>query len=340
MQKKSAHGTWVFISTLFLAGAAWICAAPEARAAVVWTGDFETGDVSQWSGTLNGQHISVVKMPVADGMFSGQVQLTNDAVWPNGLKRVEFNHSPEAARTAEGAQTFFAWSFYLPQTLPVDPTQQIGYWESNQSYQQMMAFEVSGEHISFSTRQPQNKVQWQADGKVKAGVWHRIAMRIVWSKDPAVGLVDVWFDNEQVLSGGGAKTLADDNAHFTQVGLLRGKIEFQDAPVIVIDDAAEGDTLEDVRPDALVMGQGGAGGGGVGGMGSGGSSIGSGGAGGGGTAGAGGNASSSGGGDEEGGCSCGVLAPQGEEMKIGALVLLAGLAWGRKRRSVSIRGGL
>ncbi len=235
-----------------------------ATAEVVWVGDFEDGTLDEWSYILNGDNISVVGDPTSSGTQAGRIQLTNDAVWPNGLKRVELNHRPDDARTAEGAQTFFAWSFYLPETLPTDPSQQIGYWESDQSYQQMMAFQVSGENIRFDTRQPQNQNHWNQDGAVTAGTWHRIAMRILWSKDPALGQVDVWFDGDQVVTGAGAKTLADDNAHFTQVGLLRGAIEFNDNPVIVIDDAVEGDTLEDVRPDALSEGTGGSGGGGPG----------------------------------------------------------------------------
>lgn len=225
-----------------------------AHAAPVWVGDLETGDLSQWSGQLNGDvdgmtYINVTGEQVVQGAQAVKIELHNDAVWPNGLKRVELNHSPGDGRTAEGAVLYFAWSFYLPETLPSDPSQQIGYWESNQSYQQMMAFEISGERMSFSTRQPSNVIHWDQDGVATAGVWHRVAMRIAWSKDPALGAVDVWFDGEQVVTAGAAKTLADDNNHFTQVGLLRGQVEFQDVPTIYIDDAVEGDNLEDVHPD-------------------------------------------------------------------------------------------
>ncbi len=241
--------------------AACVLVAAPSMAEVVWVGDFEAGNLDEWSFILNGENISVVGDPISSGSQAARIQLTNDAEWPNGLKRVELNHRPEDARTAEGAQTYFAWSFYLPETLPSDPSQQIAYWESDQSYQQMMAFQVEGERIRFDTRQPQNQNHWDEDGVVTAGQWHRIAMRVFWSKDAAQGEVDVWFDGVQVVTGAQAKTLADDNAHFTQVGLLRGAIEFQDSPVIVVDDAVEGDTLEDVRPDALSEGAGGGGGG-------------------------------------------------------------------------------
>lgn len=238
-----------------------LASVPTAGAAVVWTGDFETADLSQWTGVLNGDVDGMVyAYPqleiVAEGLFAGRIELHNDAVWPNGLKRVELQHRPDDARTAEGATTWFAWSFYLPEELPSDPSQQIGYWESVNSYQQMMAFDVSGTDITFSTRRPMNVVQWQASGVVTPGEWHRIAMGVTWSTDVGQGLVDVWFDGELVVDQGGAQTLADDNPHFTQIGLLRGAIEFMDVPVIIIDDAVEGDALEDVRADDI-PGQGG-----------------------------------------------------------------------------------
>ncbi len=314
--------------------AAVVTISASAAADVAWVGDFEDGTVDQWDGALNAQNISVVTDPAAQGSYAAQITLTNDAVWPNGLKRVELHHGPDPARTAEGAQTFFAWSFYLPETLPTDPSAQIGYWESDQSYQQMMAFQVEGERITFATRRPQNQIHWDQDGAVTAGAWHRIAMRIFWSKDEAQGQVDVWFDGAQVVTGAQAQTLADDNPHFTQVGLLRGQVEFADSPVILIDDAVEGDTLEDVRPDALSQGTGGGGGGGAtaGNTTSGGATTGAGASStsstGSGTGAGTGGASADGGGDDDGGCR---TSGRGDAT---ALVLLGalGLIVSRRRR--------
>jgi MYXO-CTERM domain-containing protein len=54
-----------------------------------------------------------------------------------------------------------------------------------------------------------------------------------------------------VVTDAAAQTLADDNPHFTQIGLLRGAIEFTDVPIIYLDDVVEGDSLADVRPDPV-----------------------------------------------------------------------------------------
>lgn len=259
------------LSAATLAGLAVLTVPNIADAEPVWFGDFETGDLSQWGFLLNptiegADYITMEETEVADGRYAARVELHNDAVWGNGLKRVEMQHRPEDARTAEGATTFFAWSVFLPEELPVEPSQQIGYWESNGSFQQMMAFQAVGTTLSFVTRRPNNVVQWEGEGALTAGEWHRIAMSVTWSTNADAGLVNLWFDGEQVVTDGPAQTLADGNPHFVQIGLLRGQIEFDDVPVILLDHALEGDSLEDVEYDALAgMGGGSTGGGSTGG---------------------------------------------------------------------------
>jgi len=226
--------------------AAALTFAPAARAEVAWVGGFETGDLSQWSFVAHGEYIDVESDFVGEGEYAAHVELHNDAVWPNGLQRVELQHMPQAARTSNGATTWFAWSFYLPEALPEEPYHAIGYWESNNSWNQTMAFIVRGDDIEFVTRHPSHVSQWQADDVVTPGVWHRIAMRVSWSL--GAGSVDVWYDGEQVVDDAAAQTLSDGNPHFVQIGLFREPAELDVVPTIVLDDAVEGDSLEDVRP--------------------------------------------------------------------------------------------
>src|SRR5688500_14523360 len=84
------------------------CSPAIAQAAPVWVGDFEGGDLSQWDGTLNGEvggvdYITVAGDVVAEGAYAGRIELHDDAVWPNGLRRVELHYGPEPGRTGEGA---------------------------------------------------------------------------------------------------------------------------------------------------------------------------------------------------------------------------------------------
>jgi len=50
------------------------------------------------------------------------------------------------------------------------------------------------------------------------------------------------------VTAGVAQTLMEDANHFVQFGLLRDAVEFEDSPVMFIDDVVVGETVEDVRP--------------------------------------------------------------------------------------------
>ena len=223
-----------------------------ATAQVSWRGDFETGNTSQFNYLLNPTimgrtYTSVVQDVVAGGRYAARIELHDDARWSNGLRRVEVQHAPQASRTASGATLFFAWSFRVPQALPTSPEQTIGYFESNTSYQQLMAFAVIGTDLRFSTNRPMWRAHWTGRGVVTPNVWHRVAVRVLWSTDPLVGTVDVWFDGVQVVTGAHAATLADANSAFVQMGLLRGNMNFTDVPVIYLDEALEGSSLDAVQ---------------------------------------------------------------------------------------------
>src|SRR5262245_31523885 len=207
MPRRSSPGARSRLGVAVLSGAGVLVGlAGSASAGPVWVGDLETGDTSQWEGVLNPTFIQIVTSPTAQGAHAARLTLTDDAVWQNGLKRVELNHSPPPERTAEGAELYFAWSLYLEQALPSDMSQVIGYWESKNSYTGAMVFEATGEHILFTTRNPYIQ-QWQADGALTPATWHRIAMHVLWSKDPTKGAVDVWFDGAQVVTHAVTQTL-------------------------------------------------------------------------------------------------------------------------------------
>jgi hypothetical protein len=218
------------------------CAAPSARPGATraprWRGDFETGNLLQWSYLLNPRGLSVVDAPIAQGRHAARIEITERDLWPNGLNRVEVEYKPPRATVAEGQRSCFAWRFFLPAALS-DARHQIGYWESYPSYKQIMSFEVRGQTIAFVTRLPAERVHWTAPGAVTPNVWHQLATCARWSADPAVGAVDVWFDGKQVVTRGPARTLWDNpiSPNFVQIGILR---DVPAAPEIMfLDDAFE-----------------------------------------------------------------------------------------------------
>jgi hypothetical protein len=227
----------------FLAAVTLLSAA--ASAEVLWRGDFETGNTSQWSGPSKAEGVKVVTEPVREGKYALRIDGTNAAKRGKN-DRIEFQHQPKPPGTAEGAERYFGWSVYLPRKF-TDGYHALGYFETRNSWSQLMAFEARGEDIKFSTRVPY-KLHWTGKGKLTPGRWHDFVVHVLWSRDPNKGFVEVWFDGEIVVPRTMTATLRDENVAFFQIGLFR---ETSDIPeTILIDHVVEATTLKEVLPPA------------------------------------------------------------------------------------------
>ena len=217
-----------------------------APAEVIWRGDFETGTLDQWKGAPKSDAVKVVKDIVREGKFALRIDGTN-AAKRGTLDRIEFQHQPVPPGTAEGTERYFGWSIYLPKKL-TDSFHTVGYFETRNSWSQLMSFEAKGEDLKFSTRVPY-KLHWTGTGKLTPGRWHDFAVHVLWSRDPAKGFIEVWFDGENVVPLTKTATLKDENVAFLQVGFAR---ETSDVPEsILIDHVVEATTLKEVTPPPL-----------------------------------------------------------------------------------------
>jgi MYXO-CTERM domain-containing protein len=226
-----------------------LLASTAASADILWKGDFETNDLSQWGSTLNlktGQrtNITVVSSTVREGKYAAQLVVHPDDLWPNGHNRVELHQ--DGKRTGEGETTFFSWYFHLPVNVTLH--EDIGYWETNgPDYQQTMAFFVEPKNaatqISFRTNKPSSKIHWTAP--LSVGQWHQLAVEIFWSQNATSGKVSVWLDGAMVVDHVTAQTKPNAASVFTQVGFHRDSTN-PSVDTIFIDDAREGTTLDDV----------------------------------------------------------------------------------------------
>src|SRR5882672_4897546 len=97
---------WVVaVSCLVVAG--------EARAAVLWKGDFEQGDLKQWDGsnlikTGDRDNLVFVDSPCAEGNKCVKITLQKDIIFePYNQSRVEVKHI--GLHTLNGEDSYFAW---------------------------------------------------------------------------------------------------------------------------------------------------------------------------------------------------------------------------------------
>jgi hypothetical protein len=238
----------------------------QASAEVLWKGDFETGDLTQWDTTNliktgDRDNLVFVTDKVADGTKAAEITLRPDVIFePYNQSRVEVKHN--GLRTKNGEESYYAWSFMVP--ADAELRSNIGYWESRVTSKNTMTFWIEpgqgGTVIKFGTGDLGATLRWTA--KLELNEWHRIAIHNIWSEDPNVGKVDVWYDGMQVVTGATA-VKRDANEVFFQMGLHRSD-PADPVQVIYIDAAREATTQAEILmplPDPMGMGgTGGAGG--------------------------------------------------------------------------------
>lgn len=234
----------IFFHTLSISYAALTI--QQVDASILWQGNFETGDQSQCSTAINPAGLSVITECAFDGKYAGKVRLTGDEsfVWKGNkfLNRSEFHHRSAAGNTYEGKDTFFAFSFYLPKKM-TEHKHELGYWESDKSWQQMLRFNITGSELSFQ-ESAGKEVQWKLPQGAAPGQWHRVAMHIHWSTDPKIGSAEVWVNGEHMGKNFFKNLPTKDALMFTQIGILRTQEETVEE--IFIDGALETDNLTEL----------------------------------------------------------------------------------------------
>lgn len=221
--------------------AAVVASPRTADATETWRGDMETGNLAQWSYQLNAEGLSVVDDVVFHGEHAAKVEIAADNLWSNGLNRVELQRKPAPELTRNGSEVYFGWSLYLPTAL-ADVDHQLGYWETQQTFMQVMSLHARGKNLSFNTNQPL-KEHWRGEGRLTPGQWHRVVYHVRWSDQADAGKVSLWFDGEKVVDNVAASTYLAAPA-FIQIGILRDTIDDQET--LYLDEAFEGSSFDDV----------------------------------------------------------------------------------------------
>lgn len=217
-----------------------------AKASILWQGNFESGDIGQWYEAINPHGISLISGCTFDGQYAGKVRITGDEsfLWRGNkeLNRSEFHHRHKAGNTLEGRDTFFAFSFYLPKKLS-ERKHELGYWESDKSWQQTFRFNIAGTELSFQ-ESAANKVFWSLDDGAIPGQWHRVALHIHWSTDASKGSAEVWVNGKHMGKNYFKNLPARDAVMFTQLGISRAQEDSVEE--IYIDGAIETDNLTEL----------------------------------------------------------------------------------------------
>ena len=138
--------SWMLANVALLSVVAASLTGRVAVAEVLWRGDFETGNLKQWRGpAASNEAVKVVSDLVRAGKYAVRIDGSN-AARTGDRDRIEFQHQPAPPGTEEGTERYFGWSVYIPRKFS-EGVHQVGYFESRNSWRQLMSFEVRGEDI-------------------------------------------------------------------------------------------------------------------------------------------------------------------------------------------------
>jgi len=219
--------------------------------AVLWRGDFETEDFSQWDYLLHPAGFSITRDCVREGKAAARITINGKEsfLWQGRkeLNRSELQYKPTQGATIEGKDTFFRFSFYLKSPFS-EREHALGYWESHGNFQQMMRFNITGTALSFQETATNNPF-WRLPNGAAPRRWHQLLMHIHWSTDAHKGFVQTWVDGTD-MGKNNFKTLNSPNAAmFTQIGILRHQEDSIEE--IFIDDVMATDSLAELQQHTL-----------------------------------------------------------------------------------------
>lgn len=210
-----------------------------ALASPVWKGDFETGDLSQWSKTqeVSADRLEVVTSPVHQGKYAlkATVKQGDNPIGASGNRNELIGESA----SPEGSEFYYRWSTMFAPDYPSENTWQVftQWHQSGCCGVPPIEFDVNGEKISLILSDHE---VWSAP--LVRGQWHDFVFHVKWSNDSSVGFVELWYDGEHVLPKLNAQTTTDT---YLKQGLYRNSTISADG-VVYHDGMIEGTSLDDV----------------------------------------------------------------------------------------------
>jgi hypothetical protein len=195
-----------------------VCGAAPTASTVVWRGDFETGNYSQWSGAqiVSADRMAAVTSPVREGRYSMKVTVRqgDDPIDSSGNR----NELLRMTREAVGSEYYYKWSTMFAADFPSVSTWQLfAQWHhEGSSGSPPVEFFVYGEEIRLNVR---GTTVWRTP--LVRGVWQDFVFHVKWSPDASVGFVEVYLNGKLSLPKRYAATQFSGYLNYLKLGLYR-----------------------------------------------------------------------------------------------------------------------
>jgi uncharacterized protein (TIGR03382 family) len=218
-----------------------------ASASTLWKGDFEPGNLSQWSRqqSVASDRLLVVSDVVHEGRYALKVTVKkgDNPISASGNR----NELLYLSRETPGVEYFYKWSTMFPEGYPSSNTWQLfAQWHQDGCCgSPPLEFYLNGEEMRMRVGGGSGKILWRAP--LQRGHWNDFVLRVKWSADPKVGFVELYKDGQLVVPKTMVATQFGSEKNYLKLGLYRDASISQTASVYH-DGFTMGTSLQDVMP--------------------------------------------------------------------------------------------
>jgi hypothetical protein len=219
-----------------------VVSASATQPTVLWNGDFQTGDFSQWRGIVEASpgRVSITSSPSRPGYEDTArfVVEAGDHTNSPRSERAEVRSSQEQAGGYEGVETWSGWSTFFPVDLnpPIGKTSIFTQWHQTQAAASEkcppnIAFKVDARNSPYSIVmavrggsrsrcEPGSNLSWVL-GPLTLDTWHDFVLHVRWSSARTVGFVKAWMDGGVVVPRTSIATLYKGQGVYMRQGFYR-----------------------------------------------------------------------------------------------------------------------
>ncbi|MGC4119679.1 MAG: polysaccharide lyase [Myxococcales bacterium] len=240
-----------FYSRLVLV-AAVLFVSSQAAAEVVWRGDFECGDLSQWT---RSQSVSPDRLEVQEGGSGkgGRFALKATVVQGDNPIGASGNRNELTYTSYEpsGTERFYRWQTRFADDYPsANAWQLFTQWHhAGPSGSPPVEFFVRKEEIILNVV---GESVWRMP--LERGRWIDFVFHVKWSPDASEGFVELYVDGKQVLAPLHRATQFPGELNYLKQGLYRDA-SIQETGVVFHDGMIIGTSLADVMPETVAVSQ-------------------------------------------------------------------------------------
>jgi hypothetical protein len=209
---------------------------------VVWRGDFETGNISQWSHAqmVSPDRLQVVPSPVRQGQYALKVTVKqgDDPIDSSGNR----NELVRMTNEPEGSEYYYGWSTMFAPDFPAPATWQLftQWHHSGSNGSPPVEFVINNGYLILRCSQTE---VWRAP--MVRGVWNDFAFHAKWSPNSSVGFVELYLNGKLVLPKKYCATQFSGQTNYLKFGLYRNDT-IAPTGVLYHDNFVMGRSLSDV----------------------------------------------------------------------------------------------